>query len=229
MTMMRSALLALSIGLGGCTEGGDLASLFNGSGPAADNRGSDSERDLYLDVIAGLNQRGMYHAALAHLDEYARRHRTTERSQLLRADALASAGQREEATRLYRELLAGGSAAAAQNGLGRVAALAGDWQAATASFQEAVARDPTNVRYLNNLGYACLRAGDVRQAEFRLRQAEELEPQNVEVGNNLILLFLASNRRPEGETRLARIADPNARQALRRQAQVIAQGGGPRS
>ncbi|MBR0646323.1 tetratricopeptide repeat protein [Plastoroseomonas hellenica] len=222
--MKRLSILAVLAALGGCTEGGDLGTLF-GSSLASDNRGSDSERDLYLDVIAGLNQRGLYHASLAHLDEYTRRHRATERSQLLRADALASVGQREEATRLYRELLAGGSAAAAQNGLGRVAALAGDWPEAATSFQEAVARDPTNVRYLNNLGYAYLRAGDARQAEFRLRQAEELEPQNIEVGNNLTLLFLTGNRRPEGEARLARIADPNARQAIRRQAQTIAQGG----
>lgn len=227
--MKHLPILAVLAALGGCAEGGDLGSLFGGGGPASDNRGSDSERDLYLDVIAGLNQRGLYHASLAHLDEYARRHRATERSQLLRADALASVGQREEATRLYRELLSGGSAAAAQNGLGRVAALAGDWPGAAASFQEAVARDPTNVRYLNNLGYAYLRAGDARQAEFRLRQAEQLEPQNIEVGNNLTLLFLTGNRRQEGEARLARIADPNARQAIRRQAQTIAQGGGPRS
>jgi Flp pilus assembly protein TadD len=220
MMPIRFTSLLLLGSLAGCAELGDLGSMFSG-GPASDSRGSDSERDLYLDVIAGLNQRSMYHASLAHLDEYARRHRTTERSQLLRADALASVGQGEEATRLYRELLAGGSAAAAQNGLGRMAARTGDWTGAAAAFQEAVTRDPTNVRYLNNLGYACLRSGDARQAEFRLRQAEELEPQNVEVGNNLILLLLVSNRRQEGEARLSRIVDPNARQSLRREAQSI--------
>lgn len=228
MSMARIPALLLLSALGGCAGGGDLASLL-GNGLAADSRGSDSERDLYLDVIAGLNQRGLNHAALAHLDEYARRHSATERSQLLRADALAAVGRKDEATRLYRDLLTSGSAAAAQNGLGRVAAMSGEWTAAAAAFQEAVGRDPTNVRYLNNLGYACLRAGDAAQAEFRLRQAEELEPQNVEVGNNLTLLLLTTGRRQEAEARLSSIADRRARQALRDQARSLRAAGSTES
>src|SRR3546814_14747484 len=62
--------------------------------------------------------------------------------------------------------------AAAQAGLGKIAAARGDWAGAVHAYERAVAAAPLHFAYRNDLGYALLQTGAVDRAAFVLRQAD---------------------------------------------------------
>lgn len=181
---------------------------------------------LYLDLIAGLRQRDLHRAALAHLDEYERIYPSTPATQLLRGQSLLELHDDQAALAVFRQITRGPEVAAAQAGMGTAAARSGQWGQAVEAFTAATRLEPTNPRFLNNLGYALLRSGNTAQGEFRLRMANELAPNSAEIRNNLALLLLASNRRAEGERLLTQMPSAEARAALRREAAQI-QGRSP--
>lgn len=217
-----ATLLLLAGSLGGCGSAmPKLPSLGLGLGPATAEEPPQGQA-LYLDLIKGLQQRGLYRAALAHLDEFHRLHGTVPQATLLRAECLAEIGEPEPAQLAFRSLLRGPQAAPARRGLGLLAARREAWPEAIAEFESALAVEPTSVRTLNNLGYALMRSGHPARAEFRLRQAAELEPGNAGVRNNLALLLASTGRAAEAEQLLGQSADRPTRIALRQEATRLA-------
>ncbi len=226
MTLLRPFLL-LPLLLGGCAGLPDLSSWLREAPPAfgvAAAGQAGTPRALYLDMIAGLRQRGLHRAALAHLDEYERQHGATAATTLMRGQSLLEIGQERAAVAAFSAIPEGPERAAAQAGIGMALGRAGDWEGAASAFAEAVRREPTNARHVNNLGFALLRRGEAEEAEFRLRTAVELDPASPEIRNNLAVLLLATNRRPQGEQMLASVPDPALRATMRRVAAQIQQG-----
>ncbi|MDB5412250.1 MAG: hypothetical protein JWR10_585 [Rubritepida sp.] len=206
--------------LSGCSSLGlDFSRMRGGEAPAPQAAGQPET--LYLDLITGLRGRGLHRAALAHLDEYERLYERTPATLLLRGQSLLDIRDDAAALEVFRQITSGPEAAAAQAGIGTAAARIERWDLAVEAFTEAVRREPTNPRYLNNLGYALLRSGNAREGEFRLRMAGELDPNSAEIRNNLALLLLATSRRPDGERLLALMPSAEARAALRREAAQI--------
>jgi len=175
---------------------------------------AENSRDLYLGIVDKLRQGGKSRAALAYLDDYDNRHPGDVRARVLRADSFLDIQDYDRAESIYRELLTGDQAAAAYDGLGRVAVGRGDWVKARAQFHEAVRREPINVKYLNDLGFAEMRVASFDEALFTLRQASELAPTNAQVRNNLILCLDVAGQGDAAKAMIGRIADAKERRAV---------------
>jgi Flp pilus assembly protein TadD len=182
--------------------------------PQAAPLDAENSRDLYLGIVDKLRQGGKSRAALAYLDDYDNRHPGDVRAQTLRADSFLDIQDYDRAEAIYRQLVNGDQAAAAYDGLGRVAAGRGDWAKARAQFHEAVRREPINVKYLNDLGFAEMRIASYDEALFTLRQATELAPDNAMVRNNLILCLDVAGQGDAAKAMLGRIATAKERQAV---------------
>jgi Flp pilus assembly protein TadD len=177
---------------------------------------SDAARSpaAYLRLIGELRASGRPRACLAHLDAFELKTPRDPQAKLLRGDCLVDVGQYDAAEAVYRPLLKGPQAAAAAAGLGRTAALRGDWPAAADNFAEAVRRAPINAAYIGDLGFALLRAGRANDAVFRLRQAAELSPDASNIRNNLILALEASGDEAAAAKLLTQVTDPQDLKAL---------------
>jgi len=108
---------------------------------------------------------------------------------ILRADILRRL-QRPEAAAWYGALLGSCKAAQAEQGLGLLAAQAGDYSAAIARLQAAARLAPADARIRNDLGYLYLHVGQDSAAEFELRTAGELAANDRTPQINLLLLAL---------------------------------------
>lgn len=170
--------------------------------------------EMHLKLISELRASGRPRAALAHLDAYDAKTPRSPRAQVLRADCLVDVGQYDAAQAVYARLLKGPEASAAYAGLGRVAALRGDWKAAAAQFAQAVQRNPVDAPMVSDLGFALLRAGDTAGAVFRLRQAAELAPDNPVIRNNLILAYEADGDEEAARRLLAQVKSADDRKAI---------------
>jgi Flp pilus assembly protein TadD len=151
-----------------------------------------ADRDMYLDLITKMQQRGLYFASLAHIDSYAQRYGEPPELRILRAEAERETGKTAAATAVYRDLLDGSQSAAAYHGLGLIAAGEGRYADAARNLEEAVRRAPINGTWLGDLGYARLRAGDIPGAREPLAKAAELDPDNPKAIANLALLLAIS-------------------------------------
>ena len=213
------ALLVLLPALSACSSlfGGDTprhAPSPADQMPQAAELDPENSRDLYLGIVDKLRQGGKSRAALAYLDDYDNRHPGDVRAQVLRANSFLDIQDYDRAEAIYRELVNGDEAAAAYDGLGRVAVGRGDWIKARAQFHEAVRREPINVKYLNDLGFAEMRIASYDEALFTLRQASELAPGNAQVRNNLILCLDVAGQGSESKAMIATIADAKERRAV---------------
>lgn len=159
----------------------------------------ESDPEVYLQLIARLQDKRLYFASLAHLDVFDRRWPGHRRATLLRADALREVGQLDQAAALYRGLLSGELAAGAQHGLGLLASRRGDLGTAEAALQEANRLAPTDAEVLNDLGYVQLLLRRLDQAGFNLHKATELDPKNLRAGANLALYYLLDRRPARAE------------------------------
>jgi len=188
------------------------------AGPGAAVRGIDTEgqeaRDLYLQVVLGLQNEGRWNASLAYLDDYDLRYPGDPSSQVLRADALAATGDTAAAETLYRGLLETRFAPAAHAGLGQLRALAGDWPGAVAGYANAVALRPSNARFLNNLGYAQLRAGRHEEALSTLSRAFELDQGRDGIRNNYAIALHLTGHRAAYDQLIRSIEDTAEREAV---------------
>jgi hypothetical protein len=119
------------MGLYGCSTQvlGSMAAAAMASSQAADSQAraeqqADAERAgdatpmlaqetqaSYLQVVAELQRKSLWYAALAHLDALEQRWGVSDTSRLLRADALRQTGQFQDSERLYRTLQSGSQAA----------------------------------------------------------------------------------------------------------------------
>ncbi|ADH85473.1 tetratricopeptide repeat protein [Desulfurivibrio alkaliphilus] len=180
--------------LGGCTFTGNNAQPF-AEAPTANvvcpPRELPSETVIHLDLIAEMQQQGLYHAALAHLDALeADLGEPPPRALYLRAEALRHSGQPEAAEVLYLDLTTSCLAARGYRGLGRLAMAAGRQEEGVSHLRRAVALQPTDARFRNDLGYALLLAGQPAEALPQLRTAVELGGGERALVNQLLALLV---------------------------------------
>lgn len=150
---------------------------------------------LYLQLIAGMQAKGLYFASMAHLDAFDRYWQGNPRAALLRADALRETGYPDKASAIYQTLLHGDEAARAYHGLGIIAGRRNDRKAAIGALASANRLDPTNTPILNDLGYLQLLDGQRDDARINLHKAAELDPKDERAGANLALLYLLEDKR----------------------------------
>ncbi len=195
---LRRALLAAVLFAVMAPASAELPATGPGSAIGEGERRSDSENDpeLYLQLIAGMQEKNLYFASLAHLDAFDRRWPGNARAALLRGDALRETGYFERARAVYRNLLKSDLSAGAYHGLGLIAGRQGDQAGALEALSQANRLAPTSVPILNDLGYVQLIGGQLDEARLSLHKAAELDQKNVRVGSNLALLYLL-DRKPE--------------------------------
>lgn len=155
-------------------------------------------RKLHLGLVKQMLEKGLYYAALAHLDSSPDYSQNPE-AQWLRAEALRHTDRTDEARTLYLTLTGGPMAAQAERGLGLLAAQKGEVALARAHLEQARRLDPTDGRIYNDLGYLLLIQGDVEPARRQLATAMELGFNRQRSVRNLVLLFFASGDRMAAE------------------------------
>lgn len=193
---------------------------------AQETRRDENNPDFYLELIAGMQQKRLFYASLAHLDVFEQRWPGDRRALLLRADALRSTGDFGRARQHYRRLLDKGALPGAWHGLGLIAAAEGDLPAAATALGQAVALAPIDVRILNDLGYLQLLLGERDAARLNLHKAAELAPENRQAGANLALWYLLAGHAGRAEQIMGRHGFTEAqRLAVRADAQRIGQSG----
>lgn len=195
----------ICIGFGGMVPALALAAnLFDGAGlpsrpeitdeATADSQTLAQKPDVYLQIISGMQQRGLYYASLAHLDAFDARWPGRPNATLLRAHALRESGQTEAAKTTYGKLLDGPLAARAHHGLGLIAMRANNFEEGSAALNRAAALAPTDATILGDQGYAYLMLGKFDDARLALFKAAELDDGNKRIGANLALLMLLSGK-----------------------------------
>lgn len=195
------------------------------AGEEAGGRAPDTENDpeLYLQLIAGMQEKSLYFAALAHLDAFDRRWPGNQRAALLRGDALRETAYFEKAKAVYRNLLKGEQSAAAYHGLGIIAGRQGDSRAALEALEKANQLAPTNVSILNDLGYLQLLGGHLADARLSLHKAAELDQRNARVGGNLALLYLLEKKpeRAQGIMKWFQLPESNRQEIYRKSRELV--------
>lgn len=144
----------------------------------------------YLQVIAQLQRKQLWFAALAHLEVLESRWKPSDDSRLLRADSLRQIGQRTESAALYQRLLDGPKAASARHGLGLLAAQEGRFNDAVVQLESARLLAPTDALLLNDLGYALLYTEHAESARIPLMQAAQLLHTHPRIQSNVALFLL---------------------------------------
>ena len=194
-----------------------VAALAGAAAAAAPDGSAASAREeaaadpvIYLQLIRGMQQKGLYYASLAHLDAYAARWPDDAAAQVLRAHALRETGAAAAAVQLYRRFEQGPFAAEASHGLGLIAMREKRLPEGLAALARAAALAPTSSAVLNDLGYARLLAGDVDGARQSLYRAAELDAGNARVGANVALLLLLEGRDDAAEGVMQRYRLPAA-------------------
>ncbi len=170
----------------------------------ADAQALDQKPDVYLQLIAGMQERGLYYASLAHLDAFDARWPERPDAMLLRAHALRETAQVEAAKALYGKLLRGPLAARAHHGLGLIAMREGKIEEGSAALNRAAALAPTDATILSDQGYAFLMLGKLEEARLALFKAAELDDGNKRIGANLSLLLALSGKAEQAQELMQR-------------------------
>jgi len=226
-TVWITAIAVLPLMTGGCST---LHSLTAASPrppvgndiPEAARMDEKREQTLFLAVVEGLRDGGQSRAALAYLDAFDKTYPGVPDAALLRAECLLDVGKPAEAAPVFAGLITTSYAAAANAGLGKVAAASGDWTTATRNFREASRLEPSRAQYANDLGFAELRQGDYSGAIDMLSRAAELAPDNKFIRNNLIIGLHLSGRNQEAARLIDGIAEPDDQRAARQMLLVSA-------
>ena len=186
-------------------------------------RAEYNDQNVYLGLIARMQQEGMYYASLAHIDAFQQRFGTNPALQVMRADALRETGQDDAALQAYRALLNTDRAARAHQGIGLVMGRQGDFIHAAAELRQASSLDPVNAQVAGDLGYALMRAGALQEARVPVMQALELDAKNPRVISNAVVWMWASGKRSDATAMMQRAAMPEAsRAAIRKEADRVA-------
>lgn len=194
--------LALAANLYGDAESSAMPPLPDGT--AAKAQALDQKPDVYLQLIAGMQERGLYYASLAHLDAFEARWPGRADAMLLQAHALRETGQTDAAKLLYGKLLQGSAAARAYHGLGLIAVRGGNFEEGSTALNRAAALAPTDAIILGDQGYAYLMLGKFDEARLALFKAAELDEGNKRVGANLALLLVLSGKPDQAEELMQR-------------------------
>lgn len=206
----------LALLLGGCADDaniGEAAQWPTGTETPASAGAGDQ---LYLAVVDGLIKQGRQGAALAFLDSYRQSGQPpSPRYWLLRGNALFALGRNDQASVAYSKLQGTPLAADGWNGMGRIAAVGHNWNAADDNFRKAVAGDPANADFLNNLAFADLHLDKAADSAVWLLQAHELDPGSDRIRNNLIIALTLKGDGGRADTIIAAIKDGKNRDAVR--------------
>lgn len=238
ITINRRSLLILAVL---CIEAGTVESaraavnLFGGAeqpgkpqmaGTAELNEQTLAQKpDVYLQLISGMQQRGLYYAALAHLDAFEARWPSRADAILLRAHAQRETGQTEAAKASYGKLLDGPLAARAYHGLGLIAMRAGNLEEGSTALNRAAALAPTDAAILGDQGYAYLMLGKIDDARLALFKAAELDDGNKRIGANLALLLVLSGKIEQAHDLMQRYnLAPRAREEILARAAEVRTG-----
>ncbi|MFK0569853.1 tetratricopeptide repeat protein [Endozoicomonas sp.] len=98
--------------------------------------------------------------------------------------------------------------AQALNGLGILADLSEDFQAAESFYQEALTLSPSDPAIINNMGYSLYLAGHWNRAKSHFRQALNIQPDYPQATRNLSLLYIRQNKPEEAITLLKSTMEP---------------------
>lgn len=225
MTKLRTWLKAAGLAAmlwGNPGTAAELAGKTAGSGdPLSAAKESPMQNPaLYLELIQGMQQKGLHYAALAHLDAFEARWPGRPEAALLRANALRETGQPEAAKAIYQPLTNGSLAAGAYHGLGLIAVRAGDLAGGAAALGRAAALAPTDVAVLNDQGYTLLLLNDLAAAKLALFKAAELDAGNKRVGANLALYFYLDGQAEQARQVIQRYGLPaRIQEEIRRKAE----------
>jgi Flp pilus assembly protein TadD len=214
--------------LGACTTQAGGYGLGDAALAQQDQQRQQAKQDapdsaqVYLSMIEQMQQKGLYFASLAHLDEYERKYGATPHTTLLRADALRVTGQPGKSAEAYRSLLGTPLAAQGYRGLGLLAGAKGDFATAAQQLAHAVEASPTEAGLLSDLAYARLREGDIAGARVPMMEAAELDQKNPTIVSNLALYLLADGQVRNANGYMDAQNMPRAtRDAVRRDAEAI--------
>lgn len=227
-----AALMAAAALLGGCASAPNTAEAMARQTEAQlalakqqdkEARAEYNDQNMYLGLIARMQQEGMYYASLAHIDAFQKRFGSSTALLVLRADALRETGQDDAAVQAYRELLGTDRAARAHHGIGLVLGRQGDFVRAAVELRQAAALDPVNAQVANDLGYALMRGGALQDARVPVMQALELDGNNPRVISNAVVWLMASGKRGDASAMMQRAALPEpTRAAIRKEADRVA-------
>lgn len=133
-----------------------------------------NESDLHLSLIEEMLDRGLFHAALAHLDALDAASREAPRARYLRAEALRRGGELPAARAVYAGLLETCLGGLGHFGLGRIAAAQCSLDVAEQELETARQMRPVDARVLNDLGMVHFARGNLPAAARTFQTAVEL-------------------------------------------------------
>ncbi|ARU04352.1 hypothetical protein CCO03_06400 [Comamonas serinivorans] len=224
-TIFRSSIIAIPLILAGCIsppQGYGVAAQQDTAAQAqqqmdkAEQLNQVDSQQTYLNLIRQMQEANQWYASLAHADAFERQHGSTPTVRLLRADAQRNTGQRTQAEQSYQALLGDADTATvarARRGLGLLHAQQGRYPQAIAQLEQARQLNPIDADVLSDLAYAHLLQGDLAGSQLPVMQAAQLAPNSPRVQLNLALYLLASGRDAEAQQLLARLRQPQARNA----------------
>lgn len=133
-----------------------------------------NEADLHLSLIEEMLDRGLFHAALAHIDALDAPARAAPRARYLRAEALRRGGELSAARAVYAGLLDTCLGGLGHFGLGRIAAAQCSLDVAEQELKTARELRPVDARVLNDLGMVHFARGNLPAAAQTFQTAVEL-------------------------------------------------------
>lgn len=166
----------------------------------------DQEQQLAMRMVGDLVEQGRHHAALAHLAALPEEQPMVRLRQAKVLRSLQQPGAREKFQSLHRTCLQ----AYGEQGLGQLAAEAGNYSQALIHLQRAANLEPTDADIRNDLGWIALSQGDLKKAGFELLTALELAPKDVRIASNVLTLAYLQGRPSEAKAMAERLALPAA-------------------
>lgn len=149
---------------------------------------------LHLQLIEDMQRKGLYHAALAHLDALGEEGAQLPRARFLRAESLRRAGSPVQARALFKGLTDSCLAGLGHHGMARLEVDAGRIEASLRHFADAERQRPTDPRIRNDHGYALLLAGYPFDARRQFQTAYELGGGDRAAANLLLALLVVGDK-----------------------------------
>lgn len=178
----------------------------------------DQEQQLAMRMVGDLVEQGRHHAALAHLAALPDEQPMVRLRQAKVLRSLKQPGSKEKFQSLSRTCLH----AYGEQGLGQLAAEAGDYQQARTHLQRAANLEPTDADIRNDLGWIALSQGDLQKAHFELLTALELAPKDLRIASNVLTLAYLQGRPNEAKAMAERLGLPAAQvQGAQQQAEHL--------
>ncbi len=188
------------MGLGACAHPGGYGVSDAALAQQAQQR-DEAKQDrpdsakVYLTLIEQMQQKGLYFASLAHLDEYEHEYGVAPAHDAAARGRIAHDGPvRRERGRLPFPA----RHAACRAGLSRSRPARGRTGATSrqprSNSRRAVDASPTEAELLSDLAYARLREGDLADARVPIMKAAELDQKNPKILSNLAIYLLANGQ-----------------------------------